>query len=100
MNRIKKIAVTGFAGAAIVVTGMGAAFGITEKYIDGGHWQYGVDDVKNFSWYDHNDRCHSSSVKNSKGIVQSGPTEPGKRAVAEMNKARWGNEAYFDAFVC
>ncbi|CAM4280249.1 lactococcin 972 family bacteriocin [Nocardia ninae] len=99
MISAKKTVVAGFIG----IVGLGLGMGVGNagvEHPEGGLWQYGSSTVSggtdNYSMYDHNDRTHSSAVRNCNGTSSSGWRPAGTRAEARQNRCLTGNEAFYD----
>lgn len=85
---------------ALATTGAALALTITPAlaatvYAQGGTWNYGVGNTYVWSYYSHNGRTHSASVKGNYS-TSSGWTRPGVTARASATKAWTGNQSYYN----
>lgn len=88
----KKIVVTSLLALGLVGAGSSIAHA---DHVGGGEWSFGVGSKYVWSYYDHDYRYHSSSVK-GKYWADSGRTAPGYEAQASAQKAMWGNKSYYN----
>ncbi|MFC2266340.1 MAG: lactococcin 972 family bacteriocin [Peptidiphaga sp.] len=75
--------------AAIFFGTAGSAFAAIKR-VGGGTWNYGSGWTSAWSYYTHGSRCHSSAVLGGDHSPQrSGPTRPGRTAVAQDSHKPW-----------
>ncbi|WP_239255871.1 lactococcin 972 family bacteriocin [Listeria ilorinensis] len=67
------------------------------QYVGGGKWSHYVTSNVVHSWYNHETKSHSATVKNSQKTKKA---SKGKKypAIAELPSTLWGNKVYWNTY--